>query len=128
MLCFYLAAEFKPRFEKELETATATEHTSVEFKCVVVGEPRPDIRWFKDGKPISEDGKHKIQSELDGTQILQIIDVTVVDVGKYKVEASNTVGSVFSQADLIVKGQIIVFCIFYFLYPIGVMSRILPCS
>ena len=61
---------------------------------------------LKDGKPLSIDGKHIKQIELDdGTVLLQIDEATDADAGNYSCVASNEDGDNTSSAPLDVLGK-----------------------
>ncbi|XP_066949349.1 LOW QUALITY PROTEIN: muscle M-line assembly protein unc-89-like [Macrobrachium rosenbergii] len=67
------------------------------------GAPRPEARWFKDGKELMSDGdKYKMTKE-DKFYMLKIRNVDRKDKGTYKVELTNPSGSVSSETVLNVR-------------------------
>lgn len=47
------------------------------------GLPKPEIRWYLDGKPVTEDDRHKIKThgEAQVTSSLTITDYNEIDSG-----------------------------------------------
>ncbi|KAF8382632.1 ttn-1 [Pristionchus pacificus] len=63
------------------------------------GQPRPEIVWYKDARPLSSDGR--ISLKQDGvTYSLTIDDVTTRDAGKYSITAENEKGKVQEDFDV----------------------------
>jgi titin len=88
-----------PMFIKDLEYTTASEGSLVRLECKVTGEPKPNIKWFKDRKCINNDGHYKIRSlESTGASTLVIEGVKVTDTGSYMCLAENDAGSEYSEA------------------------------
>ena len=72
---------------------------------ISVGNPKADVNWFKDGKPLKADNtKYRIAFDND-TATLEILNSEVGDAAEYGIEALNKVGKVTSQATLIVNGM-----------------------
>ncbi|CAH1393217.1 unnamed protein product [Nezara viridula] len=65
--------------------------------CRVSGNPRPDVAWFWNGKPIYEDDKYSMKREGD-LCILYIKDCNPADDGCYRCIASNRDGKAESEA------------------------------
>lgn len=63
------------------ESRNVSTGTDVTFSCRALGNPRPDIRWFRDGRPIPLGDR--ISLENDGT-LLRILAVKESDAGKYE--------------------------------------------
>lgn len=87
-------------------------NTDVCFFIIILGFPQPTIIWFKNGKELESNDKIKITRELNHTK-LELKDVNIKDAGKYTCQATNTVGSCSSTADVVVKSK---FNFFLFLY------------
>ncbi|ESO99774.1 hypothetical protein LOTGIDRAFT_58816, partial [Lottia gigantea] len=80
----------------------AVEGKPVQFRCVVTGEPQPDIKWLLDGEPI-EDTKFERIIESDGTCILHIPETYPEDEGEYECVAINDFGTASTKADLYIQ-------------------------
>uniref|UniRef100_A0A7E4UT28 Muscle M-line assembly protein unc-89 n=1 Tax=Panagrellus redivivus TaxID=6233 RepID=A0A7E4UT28_PANRE len=91
----------KPTFSKQLTSQTVSKKgENVVFEAVVDETTKPEIAWFKDGKPITPAGNLLIEHRPDGTVKLTVVNATENDVGVYKVEAFNPAGKVGSEAVL----------------------------
>ena len=51
-----------PNFVELLKDINIQKGQDVCFKCVVVGTPQPEVKWFKDGHPIKETNNIKVGS------------------------------------------------------------------
>jgi hypothetical protein len=73
------------------------------------GVPKPEISWFRDGKPLGkselDDIRYKI-SEKDDCNYFEIDNVSILDTGEYTCTASNVMGAVYSAINIIVEGYL----------------------
>ncbi|CAO2612218.1 Palld, partial [Lemmus lemmus] len=93
-----------PFFEMKLKHYKIFEGMPVTFTCRVVGNPKPKIYWFKDGKQISPKSDHYIiQRDLDGTCSLHTTASTLDDDGNYTIMAANPQGRVSCTGRLMVQ-------------------------
>lgn len=98
------ATGFAPRFEKLLSDILANEGETIELDCVVVGEPKPTIKWFLSNNEII--GNDRIQfaySPVDGKTKLILKNVSVEDKGVFTVQATNSLGDAKCFSHVIVK-------------------------
>ena len=49
-----------PKFIELLKDISINEGQDVCFKCIITGTPQPEVKWFKDGNPVSETNKIKV--------------------------------------------------------------------
>ncbi|KAL3997510.1 Immunoglobulin I-set domain family protein [Acanthocheilonema viteae] len=90
-----------PTFLKTLERICAKESEHVVLECKIVGEPMPEIKWFKDKKEITANDAHfKNETLPDGTARLIIDSVKKEDGGEFRCEAQNTLGTARTDATL----------------------------
>ena len=61
---------------------------SLNLTCEATGPPRPDIRWYKDGQPVTRGGI----SRINGISLLPLKNVQPHDQGEYWCEAENAEG------------------------------------
>ncbi|KRY70707.1 Muscle M-line assembly protein unc-89 [Trichinella pseudospiralis] len=94
---------FAPEFVAVLEIQKAAEGATASFSCKVVGEPKPVVRWFKDGNEILESEHFKISSCSDGTQMLIVKSVKLEDCAVYSCEAVNVCGKSSTKTTLEVQ-------------------------
>ena len=77
----------------------------VKFQCRVVGEPAPEIEWYKDDQLLDESDRMKFENK-DGVCVLTISDVTPFDEAEYKVLARNPLGTATCSAELLVEESV----------------------
>lgn len=99
--------EEKPKFDQQLTSQTVEEGDKVTFQVTVSGQPRPTVKFYKDGKEVKEDKTHTITEESEGVWKLTIQKTTTTDVGQYKAEATNAAGKVSTEASLSLKGKMV---------------------
>jgi len=61
------------------------------INCPVLGNPMPEITWYKDGSPVDESIDRNIRIRSRG-QRLEFASVDVTDVGRYECQARNLAG------------------------------------
>ena len=70
----------------------------------VRGIPKPEIAWFRDGKPLkSGDYRYNI-FEKEDCNYFEIDNISILDTGEYTCTASNVMGAVYSAISIIVEG------------------------
>ena len=75
----------------------------VKFEVKVVGEPKPSVKWLKQGEEILPSDEFQIENLKDGTSILIINDVYPDDAGVIKFEAFNSLGVAETVSQFIVE-------------------------
>ncbi|KAG2458503.1 OBSCN protein, partial [Polypterus senegalus] len=68
----------------------------------VKGYPHPRVYWFKDGQPLQQT-ERILMTEEKGLHSLEILEVRREDSGEYSTYISNSAGSAYSSARLIVE-------------------------
>ncbi|XP_056891797.1 myomesin-2 isoform X8 [Takifugu flavidus] len=94
-----------PDFIIALRPHTVWEKTPIKLFCTVQGNPRPIVKWYKEGVPVdplSTPGKYKIESKY-GVHSLVISRCAVSDTAEYSAVATNSHGVATSKATVIVK-------------------------
>lgn len=99
-----LEPPIKPEFTFPLYDATIQEGERFTFECRVVGHPRPDISWHKDGIPILNNPDYLTKREPDGLCSLTIEETFAEDSAKFSCKATNEVGTAETEAVLKVRG------------------------
>jgi hypothetical protein len=92
-----------PQFVDQLRNLAAEEGTRVTFEGTVTGKPEPTVKWFKEGKEITDSADFQL-SYKNNRVSLTIPEVFEEDAGRYVCKAENKGGSQQSSAELIVKG------------------------
>lgn len=94
--------EEAPNFSQPLQTVEVIEGTEATLKCMVTGNPEPNIAWFKDGDTVAEEKRYKTQ--YNGEQAtFKIQNTELDDEGEYKCVAENHLGSASCSAELLVN-------------------------
>ncbi|XP_061549134.1 obscurin isoform X5 [Phycodurus eques] len=97
-----ITVQVPPRFVNKMRNAICIAGEDAQFTCVIQSAPSPKIRWFKDGRLLSDQEKYQTYSELrSGVLVLVIKNVTDRDLGHYECELSNRLGSARCAADLV---------------------------
>jgi len=63
-------SQLAPEFTQILRMSQAKEHEVAQFECKVTGEPRPQVRWFKDGQELVASKNLMMQLENGGIRRL----------------------------------------------------------
>ena len=82
------------------EILSAEKHTlqsgrgfETELTCVVAGEPRPRVMWYKDGNILNITSSSRTEYQVAGSKhILVIHNTQGSDFGTYMCYASNAIG------------------------------------
>ena len=76
-------------------------------ECKAVGDPKPEVKWYKEKLQIVSNDKFTIYTDEGGVCTLIVEDVTYDDEGTYKAIASNSFGKASCVTMLIVKGGLL---------------------
>lgn len=93
-----------PYFTVEPELVKAAEDETIEFKCEAAGEPKPEIKWIHNGKPIDEAPPNPRRKILPNKIIIQ--HLTKNDTGNYGCNATNSLGYVYKDVYVNVLGKL----------------------
>lgn len=74
------------------------------LRCLIDGDPRPDVVWEHKNVQILSEGHYKL-SEDGKAYLLTITGVTIQDAGKYICKAKNSIGETYAAASLKVEGE-----------------------
>ncbi|XP_043525681.1 uncharacterized protein LOC122536948 isoform X2 [Frieseomelitta varia] len=97
------AAGSPPKFVKLPTDSLVAEGETAIFECAVIGEPKPELKWFSDSGEITKSERILIQQKEDGTSILKISSTIPEDKGNYVVRAFNAHGEAKAFARLVVR-------------------------
>lgn len=95
-----------PEFTVPLSDTTVQEGKEFSFECHLIGQPIPEIVWYKDGISILNNPDY-LTTYVNGVCILKIEETFAEDSAKYTCRAFNIHGSVETSATLTVKGNLI---------------------
>ena len=68
------------------------------------GNPGPQVVWAAFGKPLKDDGYHRIY-DRNGENYLEIPKISILDAGEYSCIATNMMGAVYSNFTICVEGK-----------------------
>lgn len=98
---------FAPKIVKELPVTTISQDKQmVKLEVKVVGYPKPEVKWLKQGQEITPSEEFQIENLEDGTSILIINDVYPDDTGEIKFEAHNSIGVAETITQFVVEGTV----------------------
>ncbi|XP_048102109.1 obscurin isoform X12 [Alosa alosa] len=96
-----ITVQVPPRFVNKIRNATLVAGEDAQFTCTIQSAPNPKIRWFKEGRLLTDQEKYQTYSEArSGVLVLIIKSPGERDLGHYECELSNRLGSARCGADL----------------------------
>uniref|UniRef100_A0A3B4UZ94 Obscurin, cytoskeletal calmodulin and titin-interacting RhoGEF a n=1 Tax=Seriola dumerili TaxID=41447 RepID=A0A3B4UZ94_SERDU len=98
-----ITVQVPPRFVNKMRNAVFIAGEDAQFTCVIQSAPSPKIRWFKDGRLLTDQEKYQTYSELrSGVLVLVIKNLTERDFGHYECE----VGLHYSMCSFLIQLQL----------------------
>ncbi|XP_072316546.1 roundabout homolog 2 isoform X1 [Eucyclogobius newberryi] len=91
----------RPTFLKRPINQVVLEEELVEFRCLVQGDPQPNVRWRKDDVDVPR-GRYEIKYDKDD-YVLRIKRTSIGDEGVFTCVAENRVGKLEASATLTVR-------------------------
>ncbi|XP_011062355.1 PREDICTED: muscle M-line assembly protein unc-89 isoform X5 [Acromyrmex echinatior] len=86
-------AEYPTFIERPEETVVMMRRTG-QLTARVTGVPYPELKWYKDWKPIASSSRIRVQYIEPDITILIVNDAIVKDEGLYSISAGNVAGSI----------------------------------
>ncbi|XP_060776992.1 obscurin isoform X3 [Neoarius graeffei] len=97
-----ITVQVPPRFVHKLRNAVFIAGEDAQFTCTILSAPSPKIRWFKEGKLLTDQEKYQTYSEpRSGVVVFVIKNPGEKDLGRYECELSNRLGTVRCAAELV---------------------------
>ncbi|KAG1714523.1 Muscle M-line assembly protein unc-89 [Nymphon striatum] len=93
----------EPIMKKELQPTELVEGKSGELNAEISGDPKPEVKWLKDGQEIMPDYRTHLIESPEGQVSLLIDKVRPKDAGEYQLVAKNDAGEASSSAPVSVK-------------------------
>ncbi|KAF5286087.1 hypothetical protein FQA39_LY16433 [Lamprigera yunnana] len=91
-----------PEFIKRPDIQYSIIRGKARFEARIAGSPYPEVKWYKDWKPLADSSRIKIRFLEPDLWSLTIDDVILKDAGLYSVAAGNFSGSISSSVMLYV--------------------------
>jgi len=95
-----------PEFIVPLSDATVQEGKEFNFECRLIGQPTPEVVWYKDGISILNNPDY-VTTYINDVCTLKIEETFAEDSAKYTCRAFNIIDSAETSATLTVKGNLI---------------------
>jgi len=102
-----------PRFIQKLQPVIAELKKPAKFTCTVIGNPLPEISWYKNEQELHVSEKYTM-TIFETTATLEITNVKEEDAGIYSCRASNPAGVATSTVNLVIFGNNIKYELFNF--------------
>ncbi|KAF7708348.1 hypothetical protein HF521_017405 [Silurus meridionalis] len=97
-----IIVQVPPRFVHKLRNAVHIAGEDAQFTCTILSAPNPKIRWFKDGRLLTDQEKYQTYSEpRSGVVVFVIKNPGEKDLGRYECDLSNRLGSARCGAELV---------------------------
>ena len=113
----------RPEFQQKPTDTTVTEGEEVKLLVKVTGTPDPEVEWQKDGKPIRDGRRLKVDKGRDSVHSIRIPRAETTDQGEYTCTAKNKAGKASCSAKLSVEGTCAL-CIVYLLMCRNIEARL----
>lgn len=98
-----------PCFIRKPTDISVTLNKPIKIDCEIAGIPIPNIAWYKDGEPLIENDRIKIENKLKTTFILNIKNCLKEDQGLYTIKLQNESGTAEESFMLTIQGRLILF-------------------
>eukprot|EP00062_Callorhinchus_milii_P005912 gi/632946130/ref/XP_007888405.1/ PREDICTED: titin-like [Callorhinchus milii] len=93
-----------PHFVKELKPLQCPKGRAAKFEYKLVGEPMPEVHWYKGNHQLHRNVYYSISSNSDGSGSLTINSAQEGDSGLYHCKAFNPFGEATCAVELVVLG------------------------
>ncbi|KAL7050000.1 hypothetical protein ACKWTF_003934 [Chironomus riparius] len=90
-----------PFFREKPQTVAITDGEPAEISCLAVGDPAPNVQWFKNDMVIQESKRIQYHSDAQGRSILKFNPAIEFDIGIYKAVARNKIGQTSSRTRVV---------------------------
>jgi hypothetical protein len=102
-MCFSIAALPKPTFSSELADKQVKEKENISLDVKIPSECKAEVSWFRDDTQLKEDHRITIISAGD-LHCLTIFGVAIKDEAVYRVVATNSSGSTYTDCEVLIEG------------------------
>ncbi|XP_019626722.1 PREDICTED: obscurin-like [Branchiostoma belcheri] len=97
--------EVPAAFVKVPKNLTVYAGNSGKFECKYIGEPQPNLAWFRNDAALPQDERFRVEITDSGMCTLHIDAITMADAGWYKCVVSNQHGEQSCCAKLMVEDK-----------------------
>lgn len=93
-----------PHVERPLRDAHCIQNHNAQFTCVITGQPKPVVTWYKGAREIGNGARYHVYADGD-TYNLTINDVFGEDADEYVCRAVNKAGVKSTRAELVIMSE-----------------------
>ncbi|KAK5640122.1 hypothetical protein RI129_010933 [Pyrocoelia pectoralis] len=90
-----------PFFREKPQVTAMVEGKDLEITCLVVGEPKPSVQWFKNDAIVVESARVKIETDQENRTHFKLRPALGFDVGMYRIVARNKVGQTIARTRIV---------------------------
>lgn len=90
-----------PIFREKPQQLAMEDNKPTQLQCYAVGDPQPNIQWFKNDMVVTESKRVRIETDKNGRSFLKFTPAVMFDVGIYKAVARNSVGQTVARARVV---------------------------
>lgn len=101
-----LTVKGSPCFIRKPVDTSVVLNKPIKIECEISGIPNPDIIWLKNGEPLAENDRVKIENKLKTIYRLNIKTCIKEDAGTYTVKLSNDSGDAEASFNLSIQGNL----------------------
>lgn len=90
-----------PIFREKPQQLAIEDSKPAQLQCYAVGDPPPNIQWFKNDMVVTESKRVKIETDKSGRSYLKFSPAVMYDIGIYKAVARNSVGQTVARTRVV---------------------------
>lgn len=90
-----------PIFREKPQQLAIQDGKPAQLQCYAVGDPPPNIQWFKNDMVVTESKRVKIEMDKNGRSFLKFNPAVMYDIGIYKAVARNSVGQTVARTRVV---------------------------
>lgn len=90
-----------PIFREKPQQLAIEDSKPAQLQCYAVGDPQPNIQWFKNDMVVTESKRVKIETDKSGRSFLKFTPAVLYDIGIYKAVARNCVGQTIARTRVV---------------------------
>ncbi|XP_063071450.1 contactin-2 [Engraulis encrasicolus] len=95
-----ITVQAQPEWLQVMSDSEVEISSELQWSCLAAGKPRPSIRWYRNGQPLSTQARVQVNNGK-----LKISNLALEDSGMYQCVAENKHGTIYSNAELRVQVQ-----------------------
>ncbi len=102
-----LTVTLAPKFKKQIKDQLVMAEGILKLEAEVEANPKPEVKWFKDGQLLKEGKRIKLLNESENVFDLVIEKAKLEDAGSYSCVVSNELGQQTGYSVVTVNGSLL---------------------